>query len=95
MLGNCGQNVDGRGGKGSRACGVQVPSAFKCLRRSSAYGVQVPAAFKGSNACGVQVPTAFKGSRACGVQGFKGILVVLSVLSASVVKRVWGLGFRG
>ena len=60
-------------------------SAFKGSR---ACGVQVPAAFKGSNAFGVQVPTAFKGSNACGVQGFKGILVVLSVLSGEKSFRV-------
>jgi hypothetical protein len=32
--------------KGSIACGVQLPLAFNCLRRSK---VQLPAAFKGLN----------------------------------------------
>ena len=66
MLGNCGQNVDGRGGKGSRACGVQVPSAFKCLRRSRVQGLE---AFK-----------CLRRSSAFGVQGFKGILVVKKII---------------
>jgi hypothetical protein len=54
----------------------------------------VPAAFKGLRRLRVQVPAAFKGSSACGVQGFKGISVVLSVLCASVVKKVYLRGGR-
>ena len=74
--------------KGLKSFRVSRVSGFQGLRRSR---VQGPAAFKGSNAFGVQLPAAFKclrRSSAFGVQGFKGIFVVLSVLSGEKSFRV-------